>query len=1075
MHWQRSAFLNRLRLYLLLIAAVVTTVAGLGAVPSLAQNDPDPVLIVDPGADITFNGSGWGHGIGLSQWGAHSRALDGQTSTDILAFYFEGTTLADHYGRPPPPPTPEPTPEPPLDPPPAPTIFMPVPVSLESSVAVHLATTASTTLTPTGLNRITIDDNDIATNDQAQTRAPAGTPITFTRPDGHWRITINGTDVCETGCPGRTTQLLFASNTAVTVSNTGRTYNHGRLNLIAHPTQPEQFTLILDHLTANKYLNDHNLPTPPDNPTPTISETPGNPPPTTSETPDYPPPAPTSLESSVAVHLATTASTTLTPTGLNRITIDDNDIATNDQAQTRAPAGTPITFTRPDGHWRITINGTDVCETGCPGRTTQLLFASNTAVTVSNTGRTYNHGRLNLIAHPTQPEQFTLILDHLTANKYLNDHNLPTPPDNPDNPTLEEPRFPEDSIRVHLATTTSTTLTPTGLNRITIDDNDITANGQARARAPAGTPITFTRHTDHWHITINGVDICGTGCHNRTAQLLFGSDTSVAVSSTGHSYRHGRLNLIPAPNSNNQFYVTLDRLSMEEYLRGIAEIPGDWPTAALEAQVIAARSYAVAAMERRRAADTWPHPFDLHTSTWDQVYIGDTSETNPRMEPWVQAVENTAGQILLHDGAKVQAFYSSSNGGHTERSNYVFHSDLAYLVAKPDPFDQMHSPHASWTRTYPVSTFNRWLDDHADTRVGRLIAMEVIGGLGESGRVDKAQIRITGTDRTITISGNRLRARISTAASDDGLGGAGQLLSTRFTFSVPPATVPDEGPPNPDDSIGEPPDPGPAPAPVPRRAPVDDERFYSGVITGPDFCLNRSLGGPVTYPFDQNGDGIADNCVLPRTRRASVARQNALEQLALDFPERLQVRMTEECLVGPATLGEPENEATDECSLYLDRQATSGTPSEPDPEPPPAEDPDPPPMEDPDYIPDDPDDSTPDEDLAGDLPGPPPASSPFYSGVITGPDFCLNRSLGGPVTYPFDQDGDGIADNCVLPRTRRASVARQNALEQLAREYPVHFGAHLVKQCQLVKRTFGEPQQEAVDDCAPYIDQAEPT
>ena len=43
--------------------------------------------------------------------------------------------------------------------------------------------------------------------------------------------------------------------------------------------------------------------------------------------------------------------------------------------------------------------------------------------------------------------------------------------------------------------------------------------------------------------------------------------------------------------------------------------------------------------------------------------------------------------------------------------------------------------------------------------------------------------------------------------------------------------------------------------------------FYSGNVTGPDFCLVQSLGGPTTYPFDSNFDGVADTCSLNTTRR----------------------------------------------------------------------------------------------------------------------------------------------------------------------------------------------------------------
>ena len=51
---------------------------------------PGPVTLP---ASITVHGRGYGHGVGLSQYGAHGRALDGQTAAEILAHYYKGTTL----------------------------------------------------------------------------------------------------------------------------------------------------------------------------------------------------------------------------------------------------------------------------------------------------------------------------------------------------------------------------------------------------------------------------------------------------------------------------------------------------------------------------------------------------------------------------------------------------------------------------------------------------------------------------------------------------------------------------------------------------------------------------------------------------------------------------------------------------------------------------------------------------------------------------------------------------------------------------------------------------------------------
>ena len=45
------------------------------------------------GDSIVFSGSGYGHGVGLCQWGAKKRAEDGFSYREILEYYYPGTTL----------------------------------------------------------------------------------------------------------------------------------------------------------------------------------------------------------------------------------------------------------------------------------------------------------------------------------------------------------------------------------------------------------------------------------------------------------------------------------------------------------------------------------------------------------------------------------------------------------------------------------------------------------------------------------------------------------------------------------------------------------------------------------------------------------------------------------------------------------------------------------------------------------------------------------------------------------------------------------------------------------------------
>lgn len=64
------------------------------------------------GSRYTVKGNGWGHGIGMSQWGAWQMAKEGKTFSDILGFYYPGTTLSGGNA-------PSPTPTPPSIPDPS--------------------------------------------------------------------------------------------------------------------------------------------------------------------------------------------------------------------------------------------------------------------------------------------------------------------------------------------------------------------------------------------------------------------------------------------------------------------------------------------------------------------------------------------------------------------------------------------------------------------------------------------------------------------------------------------------------------------------------------------------------------------------------------------------------------------------------------------------------------------------------------------------------------------------------------------------------------------------------------------
>ncbi len=135
----------------------------------------------------------------------------------------------------------------------------------------------------------------------------------------------------------------------------------------------------------------------------------------------------------------------------------------------------------------------------------------------------------------------------------------------------------------------------------------------------------------------------------------------------------------------------INELGVEDYVRGIVEVPPDWPPAAQQAQAIAARTYAL----NQKAADTngpWRTAgADICATDACQVYEGLTGEQRPSATNWTDAVAATAGQVLLADDRPILAMYSSSNGGRSVRGS------ASYLPSVADR-DDARSPLSRWVR-----------------------------------------------------------------------------------------------------------------------------------------------------------------------------------------------------------------------------------------------------------------------------------------------------------------------------------------------------------------------------------------
>lgn len=213
---------------------------------------------------------------------------------------------------------------------------------------------------------------------------------------------------------------------------------------------------------------------------------------------------------------------------------------------------------------------------------------------------------------------------------------------------------------------------------------------------------------------------------------------------------HGSLRIRPDFDSSTSafegIHVVLE-IGVNEYVYGIDEIIFSWPTAALEAQAIASRAYAVGTAKGKgpesgfsstRKDSCWCH---LWSNTYSQVYAGRYAETVAGAV-WKSAANATAGEVLHHPTAGlVTAFFSSSNGGASESNEAAWGgAPVPYLRSVPDPWS------LDTSGPFP-NPFANWQYSFTPEEVAKRVGLDELKGASV---VDANE---SGTARTVRFSG----------------------------------------------------------------------------------------------------------------------------------------------------------------------------------------------------------------------------------------------------------------------------------------------------------------------------------
>ncbi len=213
----------------------------------------------------------------------------------------------------------------------------------------------------------------------------------------------------------------------------------------------------------------------------------------------------------------------------------------------------------------------------------------------------------------------------------------------------------------------------------------------------------------------------------RIARLDSGPSSSLSI--RWHHYR-GNLLVRQEPDSTLRVVNTIP---LELYLYGVvpAEIGTKVPLEAMRAQAVAARTYA---LKNRGKCET--DGFDLDDTTRCEGYLGIDGETALSNA----AVDGTRGQVMVYQGALIDAPYSTDSGGITAPDDS---GTAPYLQAVRDAPSENGPDYAcmekyhQWTHTFTAAELAALLNKDPRTQIGQFVSLSV-DGWDASGRITSA-------------------------------------------------------------------------------------------------------------------------------------------------------------------------------------------------------------------------------------------------------------------------------------------------------------------------------------------------
>jgi SpoIID/LytB domain protein len=284
------------------------------------------------------------------------------------------------------------------------------------------------------------------------------------------------------------------------------------------------------------------------------------------------------------------------------------------------------------------------------------------------------------------------------------------------------------------------------------------------------------------------------GATGSAPSLLNVATSTAGLSTAGHRYRYGSVLVAPSASSPSTLHAVATLRLHDEYLRGIAEVPSSWPAAALQAQVLAARTYAVAKLDAGLRSECRCHVDDGGGPYYDQTYVGWSKESDAYGSAWVAAVgasatSATTGQVITSKGKPITAFYYAASGGRTQNSEEVWVAALPYARSVDDRWSL--DPSVPWSQWLPR--------DRSQAQVSAAFGLPNVVRIDLSSRTAGGGVKVarawSSTGAGASITGEQLRSRLALPSTwvwravTSAPGGLAALALAQATRSTSPVVV----------------------------------------------------------------------------------------------------------------------------------------------------------------------------------------------------------------------------------------------------------------------------------------------